>query len=354
MRRTFRPGVLIGACLLLTACGQAAEEKPPEPTALVKTALVTPAGVDDALQAYGRAEFDPAEGQTLTAPVDARLTATPVTVGQAVAAGTPVAILTVSATARLDIDKAVRDASVAQAEYQRLTRLRADGLAADNEVAAARAAAGSASETANSLKTRTGSGTIVLRATRSGVIDAMPAAVGDVVTSGSPVVRIGGLGRLRARLGVEPQDAGRIAAGQVVRLSPAAGEGASFVGQVQSVDRRVDPATRLAGVLVVLPGGAGFLPGQAVKGEIVLGHREGAPSVPRAALLYEGDASYVYVATGGKAVKRTVTLGVDTGEIVEITQGVRPGEKVVVEGGAALDDGMKLREGPIAVVKAAS
>jgi RND family efflux transporter MFP subunit len=339
------------ACALLAACSKPAEDATPDPVALVRTAAVSIVGLDDAVEAYGRSEFDPADLASVTAPVEARVSALPVAVGQSVQAGTTVALLSASPAARMDADKAARDAKAAQADYERLSRLRADGLAANNEVDAARAAAGSAMETSRSLNARTGSGAIVLRAGRAGVIDALPVAVGDLVAMGGPVVRVGGLSQLRARLGVEPNDAQRMAPGQTVRLSPVSGTG-SFLGHIQSVDKRVDPTTRLAGVLVLLPGGGGFMPGETIKGKVVVGHHASAPSVPRAALLYEGDAPYVFVAAGGKAVKRPVRLGIDAGEVVEITDGVRPGERVVTEGGAALDDGMKLREAPPAAADA--
>ena len=349
-----RPIVLaFVACALLAGCGKPKEDdKAPEPTALVKTVAVSPGALDDAVRAYGRAEFDPNTVETLSAPVEARVAGLNVAVGQAVQAGQVVATLSASPAALLEADKADRDARAAQVDYDRLARLRADGLAANNDVETAKAAAGTAAETARSLRQRTGGGGMVLRAGHSGVIDSMPAAVGDLVAAGGPVVKMGGTGELRARLGVEPSQAARIAPGQAVRLSPVSGEGTAFTGRVQSVDRRVDSATRLAGVLVVLPAGSGFMPGQAIKGEVVIGHQGGGVVIPRVALLYEGDAPYVFVSVGGKAVKRDVKVGVDDGVNSEITDGLKPGERVVIEGGAALEDGMKLREGPAADEKA--
>lgn len=336
------------ACALLAGCGKpAGEAKAPEPTALVKTVAANAGALDDLAVAYGRVEFDPNALQTLVAPVEARIASLDVAVGQQVAAGQVVATLSASPGSVLEADKAERDARAAQTDYERLARLRADGLAANNDVETARAAASTAQETARSLRARTGGGTIVLRATTSGVVDTLPSAVGDLIPSGGPVVKLGGSGPMRARLGVDPAGLPRMAPGQMVRIGPVSGEGASFVGRIQSIDRRVNPTTRLAGVLVALPAGSGFLPGQALKAEVVVGHRGGGVVVPRAAVLYEGEAPYLFVAVGGKAVKRDVKLGVDDGTNTEVLDGVTAGEKVVTEGGAALEDGMKLREGAL-------
>lgn len=344
MTRTF---LLLGLVGLLTAgCSGSPQEAAPEPTALVRTAVATSTALEDAVTAYGRVEFDPADGQTLTAPVEARVTALSVVVGQAVSPGTVIATLQASPAARVELDRAARDAATAEAEYRRLERLKADGLAADNEVIAARAAAATASETSRSLRAQAGDGLIVLRAGRAGVLDALPVNVGDVVPIGGPVARVGGLGSLRARLGLEPGQAARIAPGMTVRLSGLTPGGRTFVGRVLSVDRRVDPATRLAGVLVALPGQAGFLPGESVKGDVVLGSRADGVTLPRDALLYDGDQPFVFIAIGGKAQRRPVGLGIDDGARVEILTGLKAGDRVVIEGGAALEPDMALRESP--------
>lgn len=343
---------LLSACLLLAGCGKPEEEKAPEPTALVKTVVASPGALDDAVRAYGRVEFDPNSLQTLVTPVEAQVASIDVAIGQSVSAGQIVATLRASPASVLEADKAERDARAAQVDYERLARLKADGLAANNDVESAKAAAGTAQETARSLRARTGGGVLALRAAQAGVVDSMPAAVGDLLPAGGAVVKLGGSGPMRARIGIEPGDAMRMAPGLTVRLGPVSGDGATFLGRVQSVDRRVDPTTRLAGVLVALPAGSGFLPGQAIKGEVVVGRHGGGVVIPRAAILYEGDAPYVFVSVGGKAVKHEVKLGVDDGVNSEVIDGVAAGEHVVTEGGAALEDGMKLREGPVASDKA--
>lgn len=335
------------AALLLAACGKGADEAAaPEPTATVHTVAAGPGQLAETIDVYGRAEFDPNSLQTLVSPVEARLASLNVAVGQTVPAGTVVATLQASPASVLEADKAGRDAAAAQTEYERLARLQADGLAATSEVETARANAANAQEAARSLRARTGGGLIVVRMARTGVVDSLPATVGDLIPAGGAVAKLGGDGPLRARLGVEPDDARRLAPGFEVRVGGLGSQG--LLGRVQSVDRRVDPATRLAGVLVVLPAGTGFLPGQTLKGQIVARRRTAAVAVPRAAILYDGEAPYVFVAVGGKAVRKPVKLGLDDGTTVEILDGVAPGQRVVVEGGSALDDGMKLREAPAA------
>ena len=135
----------------------------------------------------------------------------------------------------------------------------------------------------------------------------------------------------------------RLRPGQPVSLTSLRSDSRAYDGVVESLDRRVDPATRLAAVLVKLPGAAGFLPGEALRGRIVFGPRPAAIVIPRTALLYEGETPSVFVVSGDKAAKRSVRLGLESGDAIQVLQGVRAGDVLVIEGAAALSDGMRVR-----------
>ncbi len=78
-------------------------------------------------------------------------------------------------------------------------------------------------------------------------------------------------------------------------------------------------------------------------GELALPGSGNAPTVPYAALLDEGGQAYLFVISGGIAHRRDVIAGPSDGRRVAILNGLRPGEAVVVEGGTALEDGMRVR-----------
>jgi multidrug efflux pump subunit AcrA (membrane-fusion protein) len=61
--------------------------------------------------------------------------------------------------------------------------------------------------------------------------------------------------------------------------------------------------------------------------------------IPAVAVVREGDETGVFIATGGKAERRSVTLGLNDGTRVEIVSGVKAGEQVIVDGQAGLPDG---------------
>ena len=106
---------------------------------------------------------------------------------------------------------------------------------------------------------------------------------------------------------------------------------------------QIDPNTRLANIVVPLPPGSGVLPGAVVRGDIVLRDRARVLAVPRSAVLNENGRAYLYVVTDGHARQRWVETGQESGEFVEIVDGVSAQEAVVTQGNHELSDGMAVR-----------
>ena len=67
------------------------------------------------------------------------------------------------------------------------------------------------------------------------------------------------------------------------------------------------------------------------------------PRIPYGALLNEGGQPYVYTVSGGVAHRHEVEVGATNESMVAITRGLESGAMVVVAGGTALEDGMKVR-----------
>lgn len=337
--------VLLTTATLVAACGSGTPKAPATaPVALVELELATTRSVAETLTAYGTIEFSAADMITLSVQVESQVAELLVTSGEEVTSGQALLRLVPSPTTQLDVDKARRDAVAAAAERDRLRRLRADGLSTESELHAAASAAETAAEMRNSLNARIGDdGARTLRAPRTGIVDTLTVQPGDILVPGSVAVRIAAPDALQVRLGVEPSDASRIAVGQLVQLAALTPGAAAVATQIAGVDRRVDPITRLIAALVRLPRGSGLLPGAAVRAEVVVAHHDNAIGVPREALLYDGEQAYLFVVQDNVAQRRTVKTGVHDGDIVEVVDGLRAGESVVIAGGAVLKDGMATR-----------
>ena len=331
---------------LLAACSAAApsdEEKAGDPVAAVRTAVAVAGSGSLDLVLYGTAEAGPGGETAMATQAEATVASIRAPNGTAVGRGQVVAVLTPSAATSLDMAKASSDVVLTNAAMARALRLRADGLVSNAEVETARAAASAANATRAAMARR--SGTLVLRAGSAGTVQNLIAKVGDVIPAGTTVATIGGGSNadLRAKFGVDPSAVSRIHPGMPVKLSAVNSE-MVLDSAVVGVAPQGDATTRLAAVYVRVPSGSGFGVGQALHASLPVGGALSGTSIPYAALLDDGGHSYVFVVKGNKAVKRDVTPGSSAGDRVLILKGLAPGERVVTEGGTALEDGMSLRE----------
>ncbi len=339
MRARFRLLLVAAACATaLTACTRkdtAADT--PKLTAEVKTVVLVDGVLDRTVTAYGSAEFAPDAERMLAAPIEAKVAQVLAGAGAQVAAGQAVILLSPSPQTEIDLKKAADEARTSRQSYDRAVRLKTSGLDSNADVESARATDVVAQATLASLQSRAAGLTVTSPV--AGVVETLTAAPGDLVATGASLGKIGQLGAVRVRLALDPAAVASVHAGQSVRLQPAGG-GAETTGVVASINPTVDPQTRLASVIVRA---SGLAPGEALKGEVVTGRASG-PVAPHAAIDYDQDQSYVLVVQGGVVHRRNVRLGPEQGDQVEIASGVKSGERVVVEGGASLDDGAAVKE----------
>ncbi|HEY0315014.1 MAG TPA: efflux RND transporter periplasmic adaptor subunit [Sphingomonas sp.] len=330
--------------ILLAGCGSGGSEgagDKADPIAQVRTAPVAMGATADQTTVYGTAEAGPGGERTLVAPAEVVLDRILAPNGTPVRPGQVVAMLKPSRTTATDLVKASADAAAADAAYARAKRLRADGLVSDADVETARAAA----ETARAARANFGveRGGVALRAPIGGVVQGLTAKSGDQLAAGTTIASVAVKGDLRAHLGIDPAVAQRVRLGQSLDLSSISGDSHASV-PVDGIDTRADPATRLASVYADVPAGFRVGPGEALRGSLSLTAPVNGLTIPYAALLDDGGRSYVFVVKGGVAHEQDVLPGSSTGDRIQILKGLGAGDRVVTEGGTALEDGMKVTE----------
>jgi RND family efflux transporter MFP subunit len=337
MIRALAPGLL----LALTACSSGSQNQDPIPVALVSLAVAQQGNVAQTVMLYGAVERGAEAQYTLAAPAEATLMAVPAPVGAAVARGQLVARLRPTPTTQADLASARVAAQTASAALARAQRLRSGGLASDADVESARSAAETARARLLSLS-RQASG-LDLRSPGPGHVERVAFNPGDIVSAGATVAVIAHAGgSLRARFGVDPAIARRLASGATLTISPSAG-GQRFSTPIISIDPTVDPQTRLASVFSRVPPKADVGPGQPLSATVAVAHSGTAVTIPYEAILDDGGQPYVYVVTNGVAHRHDVVTGPSSGDRIAITKGVSTGDKVVVQGGTAVEDGTRVR-----------
>ena len=129
------------------------------------------------------------------------------------------------------------------------------------------------------------------------------------------------------------RDFSRVRVGNDATVMTAAYPGLSLRGRVSYIDPQVHAETRTARVRVEVPNPRGELR-LGMYADLVVAGAPGAsvPVIPRSAVQNVGDRTVVYLANPkepGQFRQREVRLGDPSGEQVEVTAGLQPGELVV-------------------------
>ena len=173
----------------------------------------------------------------------------------------------------------------------------------------------------------------------SGVIALRSIKPGNFVQINSPIFRIVDSSRLEATLKVPEREIDKLKPGQVVELTADALPGKRFTGTVDRVAPVVDTGTGTFRVVATFDGDGELQPGMFTRLSINYDQRADALVVPRAALLEDGGEPAVYAVRDGKASRIALKLGYAEGAWVEVRDGLKEGDAVVVAGKAALREG---------------
>jgi cobalt-zinc-cadmium efflux system membrane fusion protein len=167
----------------------------------------------------------------------------------------------------------------------------------------------------------------------SGTVVERNATVGATVGSDATVFKIVDISSVWIDANVFEKDVARVKLGQQVNVSVTAFPGAVFSGKVILVSTVVDPDTRSVKVRTEVQNHDGRLkPDMFANVEIITDVNRTSISIPQTALLNDGGQAVVFVAAGSGFEKRTVTPGIQSDDRIEITSGLKAGDKVVTKG----------------------
>ena len=251
--------------------------------------------------------------------------------------------LTAQAMLEADHQKLLRTqklAAIGAASRQDLEEITAIHAAHETEVAAARQRLlllGLASKEAAELRSAAQVvSEVSVRAPADGVVVARSVNSGQVVATGQELFVVTDLATVWVVGDAYEKDFAAVRVGDETTIDVPAYPGTTLRGRVAYIDPRVDPQTRTVKVRVEVPNAQGLLRlGMFVT--LNLQSAGGAPVtvVPRSAVQSVGERTVVFVPVPdgeGRFVERLVRLGPAAGGLVQVLEGLKPGEPVVVEG----------------------
>lgn len=339
------PGVLavsFGAFAL--ACGRSPERKS-EPVAMAPLAgavyVVQDTTIAATLDAAGVAA--PLQQATLSTKLMGTVTAVLVKEGDVVAAGQPLVRLDARdlAAKSSQVAASVTEAQVmrrdATTQANRVRALYADSAATRAqldavETALARADAGVRTAQAAASELGAVSSYAVIRAPFAGIVTRRYVDPGAFASPGAPLVAVQDASQLRISANTTPDAARGLRRGQSL---PATIEGRPMRATIEGVVPAMAGNLYTINALVPNPGRL-ILSGSTATLAVSMGARS-ALVVPARAVTREGDLTGVTLRTANGDERRWVRLGVVSAQVIEVSAGLRAGDRVVVPtGGVAV------------------
>ncbi|WGV17281.1 efflux RND transporter periplasmic adaptor subunit [Fuscovulum ytuae] len=252
---------------------------------------------------------------------------------------------------RLDdvVQKADVEAARTQADLEKSNLARAQGLtrrgvttnvSLDQTQAAAEAAEAQLARAMAVLEQRQ------LTAPFAGTIGLPRVDLGQYVTPGTIVATLQDISTMRVDFSLPEQDLPNLTIGQKIEVR-IEGLDETFAGALTGIDPRVDPASRLVALRGSIDNPMGKLtPGQFVRIRVILPAESGVIALPQTTVSASLYGDYVYIVRPSEADAAQlelrqvfVKLGRRSGGVVEIVEGVSPGDQVVTAGQNRLSNG---------------
>jgi HlyD family secretion protein len=179
-----------------------------------------------------------------------------------------------------------------------------------------------------------------ITAPTSGFISRRLVDPGASVGQNAPVVELVDISRVRLVANVVERDLKQLQAGDSTRVQVDAYPGETFTGRIARVSPVLDPATRTAPIEVEIPNpDARLKPGMYARVGITMATNKEALVIPSDAMADLGGRRGVFQVQNGSAIFRTVQVGTEQGNLVEILGGLTEGEQIITTGARALRDG---------------
>jgi membrane fusion protein (multidrug efflux system) len=177
-----------------------------------------------------------------------------------------------------------------------------------------------------------------------GYITERQVELGQTVRNQDRLFRLAAFSPLYADVHLSEQETDLVRPGQAAAVMLGVEARDQAQGRVARISPIVDDSTGTVKVTIELqPGSREFRPGAFVRVDIQTDTRENTVLIPKRAIVEEDGESYIFMAEGETAHRRKVGLGYQNDNEVEIREGVKAGEAVVVAGQGNLKEGSKIR-----------
>lgn len=294
--------------------------------------------ISDRIEALGTLRAN--ESVNITSNVTEKIRAIHFEDGQSVQKGDVLVVLEQSEEqANLEQARALHDER--QLALNRLIKLEKRKLAPTDEVDRARLELQQAKASIAAIQSRINDR--VIRAPFAGIVGLRNISIGSLVETGDIIATLDDLRSVKLDFSVPSVFLTELKPGLKIRAQAAALGATAFLGEVKSINSRIDPVSRSVLVRAVLPNpNARLVPGLMMQVDLLWNTRQ-ALLIPEAALLPQGSRQYAMVAVKKQnkemVEKKVLQIGTRTPGFVEVINGLSVDELVVTHGNSKLSSG---------------
>jgi RND family efflux transporter MFP subunit len=162
---------------------------------------------------------------------------------------------------------------------------------------------------------------------------------GNYVNPSQKIITVADMSKVKIIASLTAEELAFIKLGQTVTIEAPGGIKQS--GRITKVLPSVDPVSKKIQVEIVIPNdNESFVSGMFTNVFFVDAQKESPTiSVPFKSITFERSNAYIYVVENGKAIKKAVELGQISENMIEITNGITQGDKVITKGAKLVQDG---------------
>ena len=178
----------------------------------------------------------------------------------------------------------------------------------------------------------------------SGTVSNVSARVGSQISPASPFAVVETLDDLEISFSVIERYSTKVAEGNKATIVFDAVEDETFDGYISHINPTLDVNTKMMAAKAKLSKeDSRIKAGMYARLNVVTQVKNDVVVVPYGALTVSADESYCYIAEGNKAKKVIVTTGIKDGNRVEITSGLKIGDKLITKGQGFISDGENIK-----------
>lgn len=242
-----------------------------------------------------------------------------------------------------NIEGAKLDLEISEMEYKKLQALYEKGGATARELVTGEQTLVRAKQTYENAQITLDK--MSIRAPFDGVITSLPFySRGLEVSEGNEMLGIMEYKQMVMDLSFPENMLPTVKVGQQIELMNYTLTNDTLFGKITELSPAIDEETRtFSGRLVVKNNNSVLRPGMFVKCEIQLEKKDSVIVIDKDLLQAEGNRKVVYVTERENARRRRVVTGLENDDEVEIVDGLKPGERLIVEGYETLTNRTKIK-----------